>query len=284
MPTTQEKIEFYKLREFSDKVNVTFAFIKGHFKSLVKIALLIGVPLGLLSGIALSFFARSMTSFQEENPLFGLAGASYLVMVFGAVIGISFLTSALYSYMDHYHLHGESLDTFEVLKKASSKVPGLILLFFVTSLLTAVGSVFFIIPGLYVGIVLSLSFPSYVFVGTSVGASISRSFKLIKGKWWSTFGLLFVTGMLGMMVGYVFAIPYYILLIGKAIAAPDDPSLAYSAYQGWEGALSASLMLIGSYIGYLVPLIALAFQFFNLSERLDSTGLKKQIENFDQIG
>ena len=48
------------------------------------------------------------------------------------------------------------------------------------------------------------------FEGKGVFESIGRSFKLIRGKWWSTFGLMIVATVLMYAVSMIFILPFYV--------------------------------------------------------------------------
>ncbi len=46
--------KLYRIRDFGEKINATFEFIRAHILDLLKVVLLIVVPLGLLTGIFFS--------------------------------------------------------------------------------------------------------------------------------------------------------------------------------------------------------------------------------------
>jgi hypothetical protein len=110
-------------------------------------------------------------------------------------------------------------------------------------------------------------------------AALSRSFYLIRGKWWSTFGLGFIMAIIQSTISYIFAIPMYGLMLLNVFqitktGAPHDTSLLMQA---------ATLLYSGSAVLLLaLPLLAMGFQYFNLAERRDSIGARQQLAMLGQ--
>ncbi|MDX1628482.1 MAG: hypothetical protein R3345_07270, partial [Fulvivirga sp.] len=109
----------------------------------------------------------------------------------------------------------------------------------------------------------------------------SRCFYLIKGKWWSTFALIFVCSIIQSVVSSVFFIPWYANLIIEMLHNVDqqvfqEPSTLFQIING----ITLMLYFICSNLMYSIPLIAIAFQYFNLVERKEARGLMSKIETF----
>ena len=104
--------------------------------------------------------------------------------------------------------------------------------------------------------------------------ALRRCFYLIKGKWWSTFGLVMVMFLIQSTMSYLFAIPMYGLLMMDVLqlsktGTGHDSSLLMQA---------ATLLYAGSAVLLLaLPLLAMGFQYFNLAERRDSIGARQQL-------
>ncbi|MFY0602208.1 MAG: hypothetical protein JXR03_21205 [Cyclobacteriaceae bacterium] len=295
---SQKTIEFYKIRDFGEKFNATIEFIRYNFSSLIKICFLIAAPIGLLFGILMSSFFKSIFSMGTEAQqgqisdaeaigYAGTMGVSFLIMMLLSVVSIALVTSAINIYMRILNETGKSAPISEIYAAAFKKLFGVVGLMILTYLFSTIGMIFFIFPGIYLFITLTLSVPCYLFEDISFGEALSRPFKLIKEKWWSTFGLLFIAMMIASFSSYIFAIPYYVVVFAEMftnIEQGGDPNAIMEIYTNWKTSASMGLMIIGSYLTYMVPIIALSFQYFNLKERLDGTGLKSQIENFENLG
>lgn len=291
----QENIEFYKIRDFGEKFNATIDFIRYNFKMLIKIELLIAAPMGLVVAIFMSNMFKSMFS-MAQNPdmneveaigFLGTLGLNYILILLLSLLAGSLSLAGVMGFM-RLRMNPEATISFsDVASQVFKKLGGLMLLIVLVYSISLVGFVFLLLPGIYLFVVLSLAIPSYLFEDISIGEAISKPFRLIKEKWWSTFGLLVIAQMIATISSYVFAIPFYALIFGEMITVMDtnpDPEDIMNIYTGWKSAASMGVMLIGAFITYMVPIIALSFQYFNLRERIEATGLKSQIDNFENIG
>lgn len=290
-----QKVQFYKIRDFGEKINATFEFIRENILNLLKVVLLIVVPLGLLMGIFFSgifptiFQASLNPEMSDAESLSFVAdlGVNYLLMMLLSMVTIAFLVGSVYTYMLLKDKNETPASPLEILKKVAVKIPQMIVLMILIGLVTGIGFMLFFLPGVYLGVTLSLALPIFVFEDLGIGKSFSKSFKLIKGKWWSTFGLLVVTGIIASIVSYLFAIPFYAGFLGDTFSSintvEDDPSAVFEAFSSWYMVIGMGFMMIGTYITYLIPLIALSFQYFNLSERVEGKGIRGQIDEFETV-
>jgi hypothetical protein len=66
------------------------------------------------------------------------------------------------------------------------------------------GFVLFVVPGIVVGVLLAVSVPALVVEGTRVRDALFRSWNLVAGRWWHTFGTLLLSWLLlGLTVNLV---------------------------------------------------------------------------------
>lgn len=292
----QSNIQLYKMRDFGAKINATIEYIRQNIGPLLKLMLLIVLPMGLIASILFSNIYGSlgeMTAVQQggdPNAALGMVGSlmtNYTLMFLMTSITGALLISAIYTYMKLNNEEREARPTvMEVYKKILPKLPMLLVLMILISVISFFGFMLFIIPGVYLMITLSLAIPIFLFEEKGIGNAFNKSFKLIKGKWWSTFGLLFVTGIIAGIVSYVFAIPFYFLTVGEMFTTVDadaDPEAVFAIFTNWYTIIGMAIMMIGSYLTYMIPSIALAFQYFNLSERIEGTGIRNQINEFETV-
>src|SRR5690606_27594997 len=66
---------------------------------------------------------------------------------------------------------------------------------------------------LYFSFSISLTFFVRSYEKKGFFEAITRSYKLIQGKWWSTFGLLMILYFIMMTISYIFMIPYYVVMM-----------------------------------------------------------------------
>jgi hypothetical protein len=113
--------------------------------------------------------------------------------------------------------------------------------------------------------------------------ALARSFKLVQGKWWSTFGLIFVLYLIAIVVSYIFMIPWYVMIIISSLhnAGVEGFEAPGKSYQTVVLILFA-LYYLSQMILYSLPNVGIAFQYFNLVERKEARGLMRQIDSIGQ--
>jgi hypothetical protein len=85
-------------------------------------------------------------------------------------------------------------------------------------IVVTIGTVLFIIPGVYLAVVLCLSLPVLLFEGGGPFHAFGRSRSLVKGRFWPTFGLLLVGYLLVSIIGAIVRA----LLVGVADASSSS--------------------------------------------------------------
>lgn len=140
---------------------------------------------------------------------------------------------------------------------------------------------------LYFGITLSLGSSIIVFEDNNPIDAIGRCFRLIVGKWWSTFGLIVVVGILSLIINQLFGIPRAIFFGVKAFTAFEEGGDFTNMVQMTSGEQLLNVLFsvfetFGTIVTNSLVFIAIAFQYFNLVERKESKGLMSQIEGLDQ--
>ncbi len=302
-------IEFYKTRNFGDKMNATFEFLRQNIKPLFKSLLYIGgIPLVIGSFL----FARSYNELMKMGVMAdpGTDPSLSLMMEFGISMGISALIllvsigliiSSIKSYLIIYEeKQSNQIDVPEVWAKTKTlfwRVLGAFLLYTITILgvyfmlilitigISAItfGVGFILIFGVivlivYLAVVMSMIYPIIAFENKNFFSAFPRAFFLIKGKWWSTFGLLFILALIQSIIASIFMVPWYIIFIIQMLhTIPDsgisEPSMAMEIV----GSIFLTLYFLVSYLMYSIPLTGLSFQYFNLVELKESKGLMQQI-------
>ena len=308
-------IKYHQLRDFSEKINVTFLFIKQNFKSLGKALVYIAGPPALMVSLVLGNFIGDFLGMMQ-NVGNADASASYflsvnfwlqilLMFVFG-IIAYVFTLSVIYNYVLLYEeKQSNQIEVSVVWDRVRSNFWmffGTILLF---GILLIVAYVIMILPIvllaaispflIFFGIIALLVVMVYLFISAiptfiirayekkDIFSAIGRSFYLVRGKWWSTFGLFAILSLIGGVVSYVFLIPYYIVIFTSTMH-----QVSHEAYTGpSDTMLLVTKIFFGLY--YLaqilittLPHIGVSFQYFNLVEMKEARGLMSDIEKFGQ--
>jgi hypothetical protein len=97
------------------------------------------------------------------------------------------------------------------------------------------GLILFIIPGIYIGIRLCVSIEALVIEGRRGTEAMGRSWALVGGHWWHSFGALVVGGLLTSIVNAVITAPFgdtgwFVQAVAAAVATVV--TLPYSALVG----------------------------------------------------
>lgn len=289
----QNEINFRQEREFGDLFNATFAFIRNEYKQLGKAILYFVVPLMLLASI-LGVYA----TLQSQKGIMGLQSeeftddptaifsyifdsvftAHYWLFLLCAAVANTLLTCTVLGYIKLYVTKGKDNFTTNELWTLVSKIflPVLgatILSGFVIGL----GLILCFIPGVYLGVSLSLLLPIIVMEGKGIGDSFSRSFKLTKPDFWMILGALIVIMIIFYIISMIFSIPASVLgfknLFAQALESGDvnlDFGISYYITNG--------IATLFTYIAGAIPTIFISFIYFSQLEKHEKPLLEDKIE------
>lgn len=280
-------LHLFQQRDFGDKINATFQYITQNFKSLGLALLYIVGPLALVAGIASGIVQSNVLAtvgFMRSDPSDPLAGIRMLQSIFSPTYWVALifglLTSLAVNLVTYAHMklyaekNGTDSTVSEVWEATQPLIGRGLIITVLGAIITVVALLFFVIPGIYVAVVLSLALVVTTFEGTDFGQTWNRCFQLIRDKWWSTFGLLVVMVIVSFILGLIFNIPAGV--IGFLTAAKLLPS----ASTFWL-VLTTIISSVGSTLLRALICVAIAFQYTNLVERQEGRGL---ISAIDSIG
>ena len=311
-------IDYHQTRDFGKKMNVTFEFLRQNFKALGKSILMIAGPPVLLASLLLGSFFQDIFSnaFNQmspgSNPMLGLFASPGFWMKIGLMIVFILVSSvASLATINNYILLYEEKKTnkievsevWERVRETFMMYLGTCFLFTLLAIAVYIG---LFIPVALLGavspILIGFGFlamvlvVAYFFVASSLifiirsyekmgfMEALVRSFRLVRGKWWSTFGIILVLYLIAGTISYVFLIPFYIVTVIS--------SLHNAGVEGFESTGSSfgilSMVLLTLYylaqmLLYALPSVGIAFQYFNLVERKEARGLMSQISSFGQV-
>ena len=274
-------ILFEQRRDFGEKINATFTFVTEQVRGLGLSLLYIVGPLALVGGIItglgqaeLMGDAASVNTSEKLLSFYGsmFSGSRLIGFVFQLLAYV--LTSLVtFSYIRIYREQQAAgkIEVGAVWAEVQRYIGSGVMLSIASTFIIGFAFVLLVLPGVYVGVALTLAPAILVFERQDVGQAISRSFKLISGNWWSTFGLFLVMGLIISVLGMVFTVPAGIIgaLFGAGVL--KDVSV-----------LTAILTAIASVGGALLQGLmatATAFQYFSLVEEKEGTGLSNQIDS-----
>ncbi len=240
-----EVFDFQKQRDFGELMSSPFNFLKQEFRLYTTVILRYVAPFLGIGLAAMAVFANDL--YLASGSSGGMMSSTMITaMVFFVFFMLSFFMAFLisHSYATLYVKRGKDNftkeDVWALAKKNILKYIGATIL---TILMVLPAMLFFYIPGIYLAISLTFVFFIITYEELPVGAAISRSFKVIKGHWWMTFGVIMVFGMLIGFASYIFMIPAYFVGI---IAATSGTGFEYVDF------IIIVILMFGYFATYLI--------------------------------
>jgi len=270
----KEIVNFIQERTFGDIIGGPFQFIIQEFKLFASTLLKYAGPFVALAFLGVSLLANNIySSVVMKTNVSGSTVVYGIILVLSLMLGMLSIVVVTHSYISLYVENGKGNFTKEdvgiLLKKNVFKVFGAGIL---TYIMVIIGALLLYLPGIYLGIALSFVFLIIIYEKATTGKAISRSFEVIKGKWWQTFGLILVFGMIIGMSSYVFIIPIYVVVIVAAVGGKQI---------GAGSVILITLFVFLYFTAYMffmsMQQIMIAFQYFNISAGKDGVHLKDRI-------
>ncbi len=270
-----ERIDFRRVRDFSEIFNATFAFTQQHFKPLGKAVLFIAGPVVLIEGVFAGltqterFLAPerfSEAAFWLQNLVFWLAVLFAAVMVLGVVCE--------YVVLDLKQPQKE-ITVEEVWQALRADFWMLFWTAVASVMLYMLGLVFCFVPGIYLAVVLSPMLILRLHERCGFGEAMTRCRHLITDYWWTGFGLVLVSTLIVYAVTFVFQLPQLILTFGASFHAL--PEMSEEIYRPIF-MLTTVLASFAGIMSYAFPELVICFYYFNLVERKEARGLMDKID------
>ena len=214
---------------------------------------------------------RIFDDFDSARPLKNTFGALYFVDLFFSMISYTFIGLTTFSYINLYNEKGKVVPTVE---EVWAYVKYFFIRFFIAqialSIFIMLGFVLCLIPGIYLLPIVMIMQAMLVFENASLGYVFDRSFKLIKGNWWPSFGALAVITIVVYALFMIFALPFSILTgISMAITKSAKPLPFTFLMTFFSHLLEPAMALF-----YVVS----AFVYFSIVEKKEGASLMDKIE------
>ncbi len=278
-----EQSPFPYYRDFSDTFTAVFDFVREQFKMLFRILLTVIIPLAALEGI-LSFYLQDAI----DGLMKGIVMDDTKMLLFIAYILLYFLTyianaSLTTQYCFSIHIGGKAPDSIaEQIKDSISLIPKFIVISILSFIVSAIAMLFCIVPFFYVFVPLHLVFAIAVFEPTNSIGSIGNSFSLVRGYWWSTFGIIIILTIVGAILSNIFFLPEIITEVLKLLDNPDNYEIADTESTSSDKIMYLPFYILSSIVANLsasVVFIASVFRYFSLHLAQNGMGLHKEINS-----
>jgi hypothetical protein len=185
---------------------------RSRWKTLMTIAAVILVPFTLVQQFAIHITTHPVLiggRIYREQPNVAVA----VLFAFGMFLVIQPLMQAsLIRAVAGIYL-GEEVSARDSIRFAASKLGWVVLEVFLASLLTGFGAIALLIGAVFLYVRFYFVVPA-VIVEDQKGASITRSWRLTKGRWWHIFGTALLAVILATIATAIFSIPSIMISAG----------------------------------------------------------------------
>ena len=200
-------IELRRARDFGQVIADAFTFMKGNWKPLLGAMLRIAMlPLVVLVALAGAIAIVGLIQGRDGAALIGGLG----ILTFALLFPVMIYTAVMIEAVTHEYLRaygrGEHhvLDTRELRRRCHGQFWSYLGIWFLATLATLIGALMCYIPGIWINTSFALAMIAHGEERLGATGSLERSYKLVNKKWWATFGLVLVLGMIaGMLLSLI---------------------------------------------------------------------------------
>jgi len=283
-------IEFKQKRQLGEIFTDTFKFIRKNYKDLFKVLFKIMIIPTILFIAATIFYnqqAFNTDLFDFTTPNFFALYTSELIISALILYAFSFLfliflyagvTYIVKSYIDNQGVIIEQ-EVLDNVKRNLFRILGAGTLKYIV---LSIGTIFCLLPGLFVSGPLFLMFPFLVFANKSASQALSESFNSVSNYWWICFSNLALGFILWYAVNTALSLPIILYTFIKGFTMVQEGSASDpSAFFDYPFIILTTILNILQYLLYFfVPIIG-CFVYHNINEHSYQTGT---LERIDSIG
>lgn len=276
----ENKVKLKKERTFTEVFNAANELIRQEYKLLLRVLFVYAFPVLLLSSLASSYYGASLGSFlpadlTQFHPGDVINNQFWLTLAL-SLFGMAVLYTVLYAALSLYASDRPDAFNQDRIQQTLLKHLGPITILIVISLLPIIAGMFlFVIPGIYLGVAMSFIFIIQVQENATPVASIKRSFQLIRGHWWPTFGLIIASGIMVLFAGLILSLPQSIYLGIKGLSSLNSGEIAT------QDSLFLFIVVLTSSLStllYAYPMLVVGVQYFSLVQKHDQPDLRRRID------
>jgi len=280
----EQKVEFSRTRDFGEMINDSINFVRQNFKALFTPLLyicLIFILAAMATGILIQVKTIGLLGAERAGTLGAFGGTAFL-----AGFGINYVLYLLFYFLSFTIVQLVTLCFIDLYKKNGNVAPTkeevwnackthfwrFTLASLLLSIIVAIGTLFCIIPGIYLFPIASLVYVMIIMDGAPFDQAFTRAFTLIKDNWWKTFGALFIVWLIAYFSVGLVALPGTLMTMSSLLLG-ETSSLSLT------GAILNVVVQSFGMLVYSLPTITTALCYFNLREEKEGTGLMERIEN-----
>jgi hypothetical protein len=288
----EQKIELRKIRDLSENLNDTFGFIRQNFKPLVLSFLAIaGIFMlansilngiyqgGVMGGAFKDIINRGLIHPNERVPRspFWMFNGTYFLVIILAWANLIAMSTVITCYMKLYdRLKGQSPTIQEVWDEFKKYFLKVLLYSIPIALLTAVGFVFCLIPGIYLAVVFVPFSIALIVEDETFSGAWNRCFTIIKNNFWSSLGIYVLVYIIYSFSAGIISGAFALLTGLASYFTTNDISTTIG--------MATSVLNIFSFVFYIVFYVSVVLHYFNLAERHYGTGIMQRLDTLGEKG
>jgi hypothetical protein len=275
----QNFIDFKQKRDLGAMLSDTFQFLNAEWKpffgSILKISIIpiliaiCTVVYSTMSSVSFLGDFDQVTDYDIVNLNFSDLILPISIAIISYLTALASITVAALSYIKSYTAHKGFVNYQEIQNLTKEKFWPYVGLFIIVGIIVFFGMLFCILPGIYFGVVLSLSFCLVIFQNKGVFDAISDSFGFIKEHWWETFGILIVVQLLIAVASFLVDLPasfYQTVDIGSILKDQDTTELSSAFADPIYLSLIAFSYFV-KFILYIVSIVVSVFIYYDIQEQ-----------------
>jgi glycerophosphoryl diester phosphodiesterase family protein len=226
--TTTPESNHPRLRPLSlgEILDVAVKICLSHWRTLLKAVLVVVVPVQIVGTLINADYTVDQFDFGSDSAqtpaetidelnqyLGGLAVSGVL-----QILAVLLATAACFRAIAQAYL-GEQTDWRSSLNYALRLAPALLLITLLNALGVLLGLLLFVLPGIWLYVAWAFATPVLLVEGLRGTVALKRSFRLVQGRWWRTFGVLLVGFILAAIIS---AVVEAVFLIGIVVGEDND--------------------------------------------------------------
>ncbi len=209
--------------------------------SLWKIVAVLIIPIGIINQVVIGAslpsgaYVSAGTLYTPTGTLGTPAGAQITEIVLSVLAALVVEGALAISLVDAYI--GQPLDWRESLRAAVGRLGALLWVAILVGVGVTIGFILLFVPGVWLAVAWTVAVPALMFERVSGFKALSRSFELVRGRWWATFAELLCAVIMLFVVVFVVALIFRGIETGLSVNS-IGPWLALN----WLGSMIADLI------------------------------------------
>jgi hypothetical protein len=229
MSTTQFAPQLRPL-SVGEVLDASFKVVRQSFGTLALCVLVVALPLHIIDTLILASttenaFNLEASTFGEQDVSTGTALAGSLLRAILNIVLLTIASAACFRAVSGVYL-GEHPTVQRSLAFGAGRVLPVIWLSILYAFGLIIPFLLLVLPGIWLAVAWSVSYPALLSEEIGGAAALQRSYRLVKGRWWPTFGAILVMYLIVLVIQGILG-----LLFGATlIASLDNEALAAVLY------------------------------------------------------